>query len=245
LSLSVHALRLGETVVDHSFLVWQMNCGQATVCPVTGYLILGGETPILVDTGIRSIEDFNRNAKIPARQSKHETIEAQLAPHGLQPKDIGAVIYTHLHIDHCGFDDKLSNARLIVQRKELQFAAAPLFPVAFYDRTDISRLVGDLWPRVELLDGDRELFPGVRTVTTQGHTPAHMMIYVDVPSGTAVLAGDAVYIASLNVDRQIPPGYYYSLPDVMEDLRMIRRDAKHVLPTHDPRVYELYPNGVR
>ena len=40
-------------------------------------------------------------------------------------------------------------------------------------RLNIARLVHDLWPHVEILDGDTELFPGVRRVVMPGHTPGH------------------------------------------------------------------------
>jgi glyoxylase-like metal-dependent hydrolase (beta-lactamase superfamily II) len=150
-----------------------------------------------------------------------------------------------LHLDHCGLDDQLPNARIMLQRAELQYAAAPLFPVPFYDRQDIAKLVGELWNRVDILDGESELFPGVRTVTTKGHTPAHQMIYVEVPSGTAIITGDAAYIAEINVKQQVPFGYYINLEDVMAGLRRIAQDGEHVLPTHDAQVYTLYPEGIR
>ncbi len=101
-----------------------------------------------------------------------------------------------------------------------------------------------LWSRIQLLDSDRELFPGIRTVTTRGHTPAHQMIYVEVPSGTAIITGDAAYIAAINVKQQVLFGYYIDLNDVMSALARIAREGKHVLPTHDAEVYKLYPNGI-
>ena len=106
-------------------------------------------------------------------------------------------------------------------------------------------LVGELWNRVEVLDGESELFPGIRTVITRGHTPAHQMIYVEVPSGTAIITGDAAYNVAINVKQQVPFGYYINLEDVMAGLRRIARDGKHILPTHDAEVYNIYPEGIR
>ncbi len=245
MALAIHPLNLGEVEVDYSFLVWQTNCGTPTYVPVTAWLITGTEKPVLVDAGFRSAEDVKAYSGLNARQSAEQTLDAQLAKHGLKPEDIGYLVHTHLHLDHAGLDYRLTNARILVQTAELQYAAAPLFPVPFYDRQDIARLVGELWPRVDLLEGDRELFAGIRTVVTRGHTPAHQMIYVDVPSGTAIITGDAAYIAAVNVKQQVPFGYYINLADVMEGLRRIARDAKHVLPTHDAEVYKLYPDGVK
>jgi glyoxylase-like metal-dependent hydrolase (beta-lactamase superfamily II) len=71
----------------------------------------------------------------------------------------------------------MPNARFYVQRKELQNAAAPdMYPVPFYDRLNIARLIDELWPRVEVLDGDTELLQGIRCVVMPGHTPGHQLI---------------------------------------------------------------------
>jgi N-acyl homoserine lactone hydrolase len=245
MSLAIYPLHLGEVEVDFSFMIWQTKCGTPTYVPATAWLITGADKPIMVDSGFRSADDVKAYSGLNARQSPKQTLAAQLTKHDLEPADIGYVVHTHLHLDHCGLDDQMVNARILVQRNELQYAAAPLFPVPFYDRQDIAKLVGTLWDRVELLDGDREIFPGIRTVTTRGHTPAHQMVYVDVPSGTAIITGDAAYIADINVKQQVPFGYYIDLNDVMAALRRIARDGKHILPTHDAEVYNRYPEGVQ
>ena len=243
MSLAIHPLHLGELETDFSMLIWQTKCGTRTYVPSTSWLITGAEKPILVDTSFRSVEDLMTFSRSIARRSPEQTLETQLARHQLKPEDIGYVVHTHLHNDHCGLDDLLPNARILLQRAELQYAAAPLFPVHFYDRQDIAKLVSTLWKRVDLLDGERELFPGIRTVFTGGHTPAHQMIYVEVPSGTAIITGDAAYLAT-NVKRQVPFGYFVNLEQVMAALRRIAQDGKHILPTHDPEVYTLYPDGI-
>jgi N-acyl homoserine lactone hydrolase len=236
MSLAIHPLNLGELETDFSTLIWLTNRGTRTNVPSTSWLITGAEKPILVDTSFRIADDT-------ARRSPEQTLEAQLARHRLKPADIGYVVHTHLHIDHCGLDDLLPNARILLQRAELQYAAAPLFPVYWYDRQDIAKLVSTLWDRVDLLDEERELFPGIRTVFTGGHTPAHQMVYVEVPSGTAIITGDAAYLAT-NVKQQVPIGYFVNLEQVMAALRRIAQDGKHILPTHDPEVYTLYPEGI-
>jgi N-acyl homoserine lactone hydrolase len=236
MSLAIHPLNLGELETDFSMLIWQTKCGTRTNIPSTSWLITGAEKPILVDTSFRSVDDT-------ARRSSEQTLEAQLARHRLHPEDIGYVVHTHLHFDHCGLDDLLPNARLLLQRAELQYAAAPLYPAWMYDRQDIAKLVSTLWDRVDLLDEECELFPGIRTVFTGGHTPAHQMVYVEVPSGTAIITGDAAYLVT-NVEQQVPFGYFVDLEQVMAALRRIARDGKHVLPTHDPEVYTRYPAGI-
>jgi N-acyl homoserine lactone hydrolase len=240
-SLTIFPVHLGETQVDFSMLVWQTNCGEKTWGPVLAWLILGAEKPILVDTGFRSADDLSQI--VPARQSEEQTLEAQLAKHDLTPGDVGYVVHTHLHVDHAGLTYKLENAEILVQRRELEFAQTPLFPAAFYDQVDVGRLLGDLSPRVKQLDGDSELFPGIRTVVTEGHTPAHQMVFVELASGTAVICGDAAYNVAYNVEAQVPPGYYYNLQAVSEELQLLKQQ-KYVLPTHDGAIYERYAEGV-
>jgi N-acyl homoserine lactone hydrolase len=43
------------------------------------------------------------------------------------------------------------------------------------------------------LGGDRELFDGIRIVTTPAHTPGHRSLAVETDRGLVVLAGQAVY----------------------------------------------------
>jgi glyoxylase-like metal-dependent hydrolase (beta-lactamase superfamily II) len=182
---------------------------------------------------------------VPARRGPEQELEVQLAGHGLEPGDLGYLLQTHLHHDHTGLATRLPAATILVQRRELQYAAAPLFPVAFFDRTDIAALVGPLWERVELLDGDHQLFDGVRTVHTGGHTPGHQMIYVETSQGRAIITGDAAYDANLNVGAQVPSGYWVDLADTMAALRRIADDSQGiVLPMHDRTVHERYPQGL-
>jgi N-acyl homoserine lactone hydrolase len=47
--------------------------------------------------------------------------------------------------------------------------------------------------RYELLDGEREIVPGVRVITTPGHTPGHQSVEVDTSAGPALLTGDACW----------------------------------------------------
>jgi glyoxylase-like metal-dependent hydrolase (beta-lactamase superfamily II) len=245
-TLTVHPLLLGEVEVDHTFLMWASQPGTRLWIPTTAYLILGAEAPILVDASFRDAAEFTAASGVPARRTPEQELDVQLARHGLEPGDIGYVLHTHLHHDHTGLDARLPGAKILIQRAELQYAAAPQFPVPFFDRTDIAALIGTLWERVELLDGESMLFPGVRTVHTGGHTPGHQMVYLDTLQGRAIITGDAAYVAELNVANGIPSGYWVDLPDTMAALRRIAADSEGiVLPMHDRSVHERYAEGIR
>ncbi len=68
---------------------------------------------------MRQDERTDKALRVPVR-SNEQTLDAQLAKHGLTVADVGYVIHTHLHMDHVGQDSLLPNARILIQRRELQ-----------------------------------------------------------------------------------------------------------------------------
>jgi glyoxylase-like metal-dependent hydrolase (beta-lactamase superfamily II) len=102
----------------------------------------------------------------------------QLRARGLKPEQIDFVINTHLHFDHCGWNTTVvdgkavptfPNARYVVQKGELDHAKHPT------ERDRASYLMPNFAP-VEaagqwwLLEGDREIVPGVEVIRAPGHT---------------------------------------------------------------------------
>ena len=118
-----------------------------------------------------------------------------LAAVGVQVDDVDGVINTHLHPDHVGWN--------IVDGK-------PTFPRARYtvSRVDWEYWTGqdDLAPHVrdnaapledldvlDLVEDDQEIFIGVRTLGTPGHTPGHQSILIESGGEGAVITGDVLH----------------------------------------------------
>ena len=97
-----------------------------------------------------------------------------------------------------------------------------------------------LGTKFELLDGDAEIADGVRVITTPGHTPGHQSVVVDTEAGRYCIAGDAVMWYE-NMEKRIPPGIHTSMIECMASLERIAREANHVIPGHDPKVFERRP----
>jgi glyoxylase-like metal-dependent hydrolase (beta-lactamase superfamily II) len=178
----------------------------------------------------------------PHSCSAEQSLPAQLGLHGVTPSDVQLLILTHLHYDHCGNCAQLPSARILVQRSELMAAAAPMGPAAlpiggkslFYDRADVAELIDPLWDRLALIEGDRELHPGLHCVLyADSHTPGHQVVYVETEQGIAAIVGDIARKVDLNIDQGIPPGIYYDLEKMRRALADIARRADIVLPTHD------------
>ena len=242
----IRPLLLGEAEVPNVLDVfWSLSTdrGRSSV-PILGFLVLGApEGPIVVDCGMRDPKravDVHRLG--PHSCSPEQTLPAQLALHGVAPADVRTLVLTHLHYDHCGQCAALPNARIVVQRTELMAAAAPMGPAAlpiggkslFYDRADVAELVDPLWDRLDLIEGDRELFPGLACVLyADTHTPGHQCVYVETEKGRAAIVGDIARKVDLNIEQAIPPGIYYDLEKMRRALADIARRGDIVLPTHD------------
>src|SRR5690349_15126755 len=56
MALEVHVLDLGDIELDTSFLVLAQDPGRRQEVPTFGFLITGGEAPIVVDTGFSNPE---------------------------------------------------------------------------------------------------------------------------------------------------------------------------------------------
>jgi glyoxylase-like metal-dependent hydrolase (beta-lactamase superfamily II) len=243
MALSIHPLNLGTAETDTSFAVWGRTPGRRITLAITGYLILGGDTPIVVDTG-GPFGHLEKGDRIFDR-TEDQSLAATLAPHGVGPDDVGLLVLTHLHSDHTGELSALPSARIALQRRELEYAEDPFFPASMYPRAVVEQLCGPLAERVEVFDGDRELVDGVRAAWTGGHSPGHQQIEVQLDSGLAIITGGNAYLVDPSITEQVPPGYVTSIPETMRALADIARRAVHPLPMHDPSVHLRYPDGVR
>ena len=149
--------------------------------PVHGFVIIHPGGAALVDTGVGGPDDLLSDWRVVNR-----TAADALAAIGMSPADIGLVINTHLHFDHCGQNAVFAHAPVYVQRAELARA-----------RREAPRLcdwLGFMNASFELLDGDAEILPGVSVITTPGHTAGHQSVVVRAADGSAdLLTGDAAY----------------------------------------------------
>ncbi len=140
---------------------------------------------LLVDCGIGDKDDAKFRDRF--RVSPYE-LDVELAKHGLIPEDITDVISTHLHFDHMGgltkfdSDHKLAprfpNAKIWVQKRNWAHAWKPNEKdKASYLHDNFSLYDSD--SRLQLVDGEEEIFPGIRMMLSEGHTVGmqHPMIF--------------------------------------------------------------------
>jgi N-acyl homoserine lactone hydrolase len=164
--------------------------------PVHGFVVTSGGDAVLVDTGVGGPQQALDDWRVVNR-----SVAGALAELDLSPADIGLVINTHLHFDHCGQNAVFKHAPFYIQSAELARARRESPRLAdWFDFMDA---------RFELLDGDAEILPGLSVVATPGHTVGHQSVVVTTGKGAEVLIGDGAYKSRLYLkpdDGDLPPG---------------------------------------
>ncbi|HEY7431447.1 MAG TPA: N-acyl homoserine lactonase family protein [Streptosporangiaceae bacterium] len=165
--------------------------------PVHGFAVTHPGGAVLVDTGVGGPQDMLNDWRVV-----NVAAADALAEHGLSPADIGMVINTHLHFDHCGQNAVFKHAPHYVQRAELDRAKR--------EARELYDWFGFMDAQFELLDGDTQILPGLSVIATPGHTSGHQCVLVQSADGVAdLLIGDAAYTPRQYAGRdgeKLPPG---------------------------------------
>jgi len=198
MALEIRVLDYGDIELESSFLVLGRNCGLRARVYTYGFLILGGSHAVVVDTGFRD-NAIMESLGMRGLASYDQTLERQLARHGLTPGDVRFVCHTHLHIDHAGQDDKFPmNTTVVVNRREMECSVSGLMHPQ-YPKPDIVHLVERLHTPGALrfedleLSGPIELIPGVVLEAANAHTEGSMNVHVETAEGRATICGDVIY----------------------------------------------------
>jgi len=118
----------------------------------------------------------------------NRSVAGALASLDMTPGDLGLVISTHLHFDHCGQNAVFPHAACYVQRAEL--ARAERESPELYDWLGFGNA------RFGLLDREAEILPGLSALATPGHTAGHQCVLLASGAGDGaadLLIGDAAY----------------------------------------------------
>lgn len=130
---------------------------------------------------------------------------------GLEPETVDLVVFSQAHPDHIGgtLDEAgnlaFPNARFVMLRAEFDYwreaaiqdrlAAGELYGAGPIEQLILGWFRQYLPPiesRLELLEGDAEVAPGVHVIPATGHTPGHLVVMVSSGRQQLLYVGDAL-----------------------------------------------------
>lgn len=154
------------------------------------YLVEDGERRILIDTGPAG--SIGETGALP------EALNAL----GLQREQIDAVIVTHMHQDHMGGlivggRNNYPNAELYIDRRDVLHWTDPAkrSGAPAYLETSF-RMAGEvvaLYPKLQAIDGEREIVRGVSIVDLTGHTPGHIGVRIEDGGRSLIMVSDMLF----------------------------------------------------
>ena len=197
------------------------------------WLIEGNDRLVLVDTGIgEKLSEKERD-----RYSvQHDTggLTGAIRRAGLSPQDVTDVVITHLHFDHAGGLTTLDHdgcpslvfpqARHYLQAENWIRANSPTIRDSrsyIVDNFDVLSLESSF---LELVDGNKTLFPGLAVRVVHGHTPGMQLPVVEVGERSIILTADLFPTAS-HVELVYTMAYDLQPLVVIEEKERILKEA--------------------
>ncbi len=219
--------------------------------PVPCYLVVHPRGTALFDSGLGTVCQQDADAYMgdfaalmQVEFEPGEEIAVRLEGVQRDGRDVDYLINSHLHFDHAGGNVQISEARLIVQRREWEAAHEPdLIAAIGYKPVDY-----DLGHDVLLVDGEHDVFGdgSVTCIPTYGHTPGHQSLRIATDGGEVVLTGDACYLRETLEKLRLPPGAAHDREAMHESLlrlQALQSRGARIFYGHDPDFWKTVPQA--
>ena len=235
---SIKVLNYGVAECPKDVFTIGLDVGLKIRIPYLGFLLQDGEHTVLVDTGIndRFIVDGKALGGVLADAGVRYVLNS-LEKQNVKPEDIEIVLVTHLHYDHIALARLYKNARFIVQKTELEYALNPHpLDAFFYDRDTFEGI------DMDLVEGEKEIIPGVSVFQTPGHTPGGQSVEIETVAGKVIIAGLCAEPETFEVTEEMTRRKWAaSAPLIHQDVRVAYDSVLHIknrggmiIAMHDP-----------
>jgi glyoxylase-like metal-dependent hydrolase (beta-lactamase superfamily II) len=200
---------------------------------------------VLIDTGVGNDKHREESPLWHLRQGSYLD---DLAAAGVRPEDVDAVVCTHLHVDHVGWNTRLVDgrwtpafprARYVIVGEEWEFwkheRDAGSEPSGCIDDSVVPIVDAGV---ADLVDANHVLDEHLRFEPWPGHTPGHACVRLRTGAGEAVFAGDLMHRVVQVAEPQWNSRFCYDGPRARESRReFLERHADSgtmILPAHFP-----------
>ncbi|MYM98185.1 MBL fold metallo-hydrolase [Duganella vulcania] len=169
---------------------------------VTGYLVNTGTKLVLIDTGAGNLFGPTLGKLL-----------ANLKASGYQPEQVDEVLITHMHPDHVGGlaangQAAFPNATVRADRHDADYwlsqanmDKAPADSKGFFQGAMASVGPYAASQHLKPFDGATEITPGIRAVTSYGHTPGHISYLVESKGKKLLVVGDLIHAGAVQFDH--------------------------------------------
>jgi len=209
------------------------------------WLVRGNGHNILVDSGFYH-QRFFKDWKVKDFVKPSDA----LRPLGLKPEDVTDIVITHMHWDHADGIDLFPNARIWIQKDELEYYAGEAWQSKDnsdgIDAEDVLTVVRlNTQGKVGLVNGDaQEIIPGITCYTGGRHTYASQYVGVNTGAGTVVLASDNMYLYE-NLQKHVPIAATLDAASnlrAQDRMRQLAATPELIVPGHDPAIMNKFPH---
>jgi N-acyl homoserine lactone hydrolase len=235
--MKLWALRCGDLYVDVGGLISQAPSGVMANVPVMCFVVDTGDGVVVFDTGLHEaccgpdpVAHFGAMWSVfEIRCPRHALVDERLRQAGYSVDEVRWVVNSHLHFDHAGRNAAFPAATQYVRARELAWARERVNKPSGVLAGDLAELTVASWD----YDDEFELVPGLRLISTPGHTPGHQALLVSFVDGRRyACVGDVAYTLQAVLEHT-PTGRPHNAADATASLRRITALDAHVLTAHD------------
>jgi glyoxylase-like metal-dependent hydrolase (beta-lactamase superfamily II) len=166
--------------------------------PLTVIVLKVGDKLIMVDSG----------SGVGQWQPTAVSLPGNMTAAGIDPAKISTILISHFHPDHIfGLMQRSTNApvypnaELVVSATEYKWWTEPgrveKLPEA---RKPLGQRINSAfpgWKNFRLVEGEKEVAPGIRLVNAPGHTPGHSAFLVSSGNQQLMISNDTAYVPAL------------------------------------------------
>lgn len=180
-------------------------------------------------------------------RSPRQTMVGALETLGLTPDDVTHVLLTPLELYTTGTLHLFRSAEVCITRRGwVHFHTTHDHPHdkrwRSFPRETLVDLVTDSWDRVRLLEDEDEILPGLRTWWSGAHHRESMVVEIDTAAGVVAVSDSFFYYENVEDGRLL--GLNESMYEALACNQRVLRTARHIVPIHDPKVFDRYPDGL-